>query len=420
MWKTDKIATIMLLLLLCGLTFGLYTLFVLRFETGDMFPAYSSMRADPLGVKGLYQALESISGISTDRHYRDLSKISGTEGRTLFYLGLRPDFLISTPPGLVDQMETLAKTGVRIVLAFQSGSRKSSGEFRDAWPGKFKGKPPKGSEELPIERKDNDGGKSEPRSAVSEKWGVNPSSAPVCKTGKDTPAHALLKDPVDGLPASVLLHTGLRFENPGPAWRILYAVETQPVIIERSFGAGNIVMVADSYLFSNEAMFRGPSAALLSWCVGRSHLVVFDEFHLGVRDRPGVMGLIRKYRLQGFLAGLILLAGLFAWQNAIPFNALRNAPKPGEGKEVSGNDQFNGLINLLRRNIDPGSVLKTCFEEWEKSAHRHSSVIRDKVNYVWDLIEAEQGKPVCSKGIVAVYREIAQVLSDAKSGRGAG
>ena len=36
--------------LLCVLVYGVVHLFLLRFETGDVYPQYSSLRADPVGV----------------------------------------------------------------------------------------------------------------------------------------------------------------------------------------------------------------------------------------------------------------------------------------------------------------------------------------------------------------------------------
>ena len=39
-------------------------LFQLRFEQGDIYPAYSSLRADPLGTKVFYESLETLPGLS--------------------------------------------------------------------------------------------------------------------------------------------------------------------------------------------------------------------------------------------------------------------------------------------------------------------------------------------------------------------
>ena len=45
--------------------FGIFRLFEFRFEAGDVYPPYSSLRSDPLGAMALYESLEKIPG--TDR-----------------------------------------------------------------------------------------------------------------------------------------------------------------------------------------------------------------------------------------------------------------------------------------------------------------------------------------------------------------
>ena len=92
--KSNKAAAVLLVLLLSCFAAGLWRLLALRFEAGDVFPAYSSLRPDPLGVKALFQALEQIPDVSVERHYLPLSKLAGTPKLTLFYLGLEPSFLM--------------------------------------------------------------------------------------------------------------------------------------------------------------------------------------------------------------------------------------------------------------------------------------------------------------------------------------
>ena len=75
--------------------------------------------ARPLGIKAFYQGLEMMPNISVGRDYSSLPKLEGASGLTLFYMGLRPDFVRHSPPGVVDKLETLAKSGDRVVLAFQ-------------------------------------------------------------------------------------------------------------------------------------------------------------------------------------------------------------------------------------------------------------------------------------------------------------
>ena len=45
-----RFAVVLLLLILAGFGYGLNRLFSLRFESGDIYPAYSSFRTDPLGT----------------------------------------------------------------------------------------------------------------------------------------------------------------------------------------------------------------------------------------------------------------------------------------------------------------------------------------------------------------------------------
>ena len=75
-------------------------------------------------------------------------------------------------------------------------------------------------------------------------------------------------------------------------------------------------MATDSYFVSNEAMAKDRHADLLAWLIGPDKNVVFDEAHFGIVETSGVAVLMRKYRLHGLAAGLMLLAGLFIWKNS--------------------------------------------------------------------------------------------------------
>ena len=39
---------------------GLIQLFLLRFKAGDVYPAYSSLRSDPLGTQVLFESLNLV------------------------------------------------------------------------------------------------------------------------------------------------------------------------------------------------------------------------------------------------------------------------------------------------------------------------------------------------------------------------
>ena len=68
--------------------YGVTKLLALRFEEGDVYPAYSSLRYDPLGTRALYESLESILGDSVTRNHDSLSRLAQEEDSTLMYLGV--------------------------------------------------------------------------------------------------------------------------------------------------------------------------------------------------------------------------------------------------------------------------------------------------------------------------------------------
>ncbi len=64
----------LLLALVLGAAFvvGLAQLFVLRYEVGDVYPPYSTLRADPLGTKALVDALGVLPHVEVRRNLNRL------------------------------------------------------------------------------------------------------------------------------------------------------------------------------------------------------------------------------------------------------------------------------------------------------------------------------------------------------------
>ena len=90
--QTNKtIAGVVLAILLSVFGAGMVHLFLLRFESGDIYPAYSSLRSDALGTRALYVSLENIERISVHRNYQPLKSLAFEPQATLFYLGAAPD-----------------------------------------------------------------------------------------------------------------------------------------------------------------------------------------------------------------------------------------------------------------------------------------------------------------------------------------
>src|SRR5207249_1742477 len=63
--------------------YGGARLFQLRFETGDVYAEYSSLRSDPLGARVFYQSLEQVGDMEVSRNIQPLSRLSLDAKRTL-------------------------------------------------------------------------------------------------------------------------------------------------------------------------------------------------------------------------------------------------------------------------------------------------------------------------------------------------
>ena len=115
----------------------------------------------------------------------------------------------------------------------------------------------------------------------------------------DTPATTAVKtitdEPLAGtenLPQRISWHTAVYFDDLDDSWRVIYSAEGRPVIVERSYGNGSLVLLADTFFISNEALRSERYPELLAWTVGPNTRLIFDETHLDIRKQPGVLSLI--------------------------------------------------------------------------------------------------------------------------------
>jgi hypothetical protein len=208
-----------------------------------------------------------------------------------------------------------------------------------------------------------------------------------------------------GLEADISWHSALHFKDLSPEWTPLYTSDGQPVVIERAFGTGSIVLAADSFFLSNEALREERHPQLLGRIFRGPATVIFDEEHLGVSEQPGIATLARKYRLHGAVAVLALVAALFVWKSVAPFippRAESDTPDVIAGKETSA-----GFVSLLRRAIPPGEVLGACVEEWRKTA-RPTGRERAQFDEAW---AAEEARPPKRRDPPGAYRALCAALA---------
>ncbi len=341
-----------------GFLYGLWKLYELRFTAGDIYPPYSSLRADPMGAKALYESLARIPGVSTSRNYRELSRLRKGSA-TVLLLGESPFNFETTAEKDVKELEALAAGGARVVIAMRPVSRPV-----------VKSKP---------------AGKSKPDespSAIEKRWGVRFEYITLPANRAEDEAGANPKQ------------TALYFRVQG---KVLHR-------FEKPFGTGAVVLLSNCYPLSNQALTDERDLDLLAWAVGPNRHVIFDEHHLGISESGGIVTLARKFHLEGVAAMLLVLLALFIWKNS---GGLLPAPPEQAGPDDSlvAKDARAGLSNLLRRNIPAKALLQTCLAEWENSRHGARFYPQVKIDRVRSLARRDAD-------VVETYRKVSRILSD--------
>lgn len=385
-----------LLVLLGAFGYGLVNLFKLRFAAGDVYPPYSSLRGDPLGVRVYFESLDGLGSERARRFIQSIEKLPEGRGVTLFIFGL-PWSEMSAETDEYKALESFVRGGGRLVVTLYPELAKP----RFFTSGLGTNRPAFKNPLLNDERR-------HPPINLRQKWGFGYEYIP---TARDT---SMLLSPVVAtriqpgpLPQSLSWHSALVFTNLDFPWRVIYARGTDPVMIERPHGSGSIVLATDSYFVSNEAMRKERAADLLAWLAGGSGEILFDETHLGVQESPGVATLFRRYQLHSGIIALLALAALFIWKSSVSF--IPRANESLAAAPVLGRESAAGFENLLRRSVAPKDLLQTSLDEWHKSSRldaRSTEPRREKIRAVVEAYNA-QGKP----NVVETYREIVGILN---------
>jgi hypothetical protein len=335
----NKIAAVVLVL---GLAWGLEQVVVSPLQTGAAYPEYSSLRSDPMGTLALYESLAKVMHV--ERLYKSRMATDPGLGTTIFVLGVDPVGWSQVKEDTLKEYEELTAKGARLVIAF-----------------------------LPV----------------SKPWAVDKEMHPVERKWH---IHFNFKD-LHADPGETPRETALEFKA-GPEWKAL-----GESAVERKLGAGTVVLAADSYPLSNEGLRDERDSELIVQLVGAAKEIVFDENHFGVVETGSITKLMRKYHLEGALAVLALVAGLFLWRSA---SSLLPSRAPRAEQAVTGRDSLEGMTALLRRGIPEKELVRICYEEWKKtSLNDHKSRNID----VGDAL-------IDDKNAVTAYREIGKALAE--------
>ena len=350
--KPKTIQILAVIAVSCAMLAGLTSIVQRRAGEPDSYPPFSSYRTLPEGTSVLYEALRHSPGMTADRNIQPLGAVHFNSAAVLM-LGIQPIGLNGDGEWFSD-MEELAGKGNRMVIGL-----------------------------LPRHYRWIQPEKNQLEDAL-QRWDVR--LAFVRQTDFSYEEEDTL---TPGWPMYFAAAKG---------WDTLRAENGKPVVIQKAMGKGTVVLMANSFLLTNAAMVEDRQTTFLSNLIGPVHQTIFDETHLGIVETGSIAGLARRYRLQGLVLGLVLVASLFIWRSAAGFPPPSNA-RPSQA--VMGEDSASVFLNLLRRNIRRDDILSTCVEEWRKMYRRQAGI---HLQTAIDLAESGRQTPA------QTYAQIQQIL----------
>lgn len=376
---TWRIAAV-IALALGALAYGVSVLFQLRFERGDVYPEYSTLRTDPRGGKALAEAFASV-GVRVERNFRDLARARLPLG-TLWIGGMNWDRFAAVSEGDWASVLAHVRKGGRLVMTFAPAAPPNPDEL----------------DHLPAVRRLREEMKREAEEAMAERpvepllvdrWALASTWLEATKSGEQTATRSIASA---DFPENIRWHTAVAFELNDAAWRTIYAVEGKPVVVEREFEGGSIVVLSDAFLLSNEALAQARHGALLAWLQGRGPVAVFDESHLDVVENPGVATLARHYGLTHAAWVLVLVVALFIWKNSTSVIPAAETETIAIGAgEFTGRESAAGFVNLLRRTLSPRDLFATCVQEFRRSTAWRG--LREPVRAEFDALTTTRAAP---------------------------
>lgn len=381
-------------ILIAAFGYGMVKLMMLRFESGDVYPYYSSLRSDPLGVKVLYESLDQCCGLTVERSYDPFAQTKNRTQAAYLDLGDHAAGVSLLPGEAADDLEFFVRNGGRLVITFVPYTRQADLQ-KELLLGLFVPQP-----DNPMQRLDD----------LRERWGFDYFGYALSKHPAENVAVLHPRADLD-LPESISIHTVLYFSNLSAPWKILYDRNGHAVVAERAMGKGSIVLSAESYFLSNEAMLRERHPDLLAWILGGKKEVLFDEYDHGVAYDPGVASLMRKYRLQWLIAAVFLLAALFVWKSTASLvPPYREGDEAGSRFSLSrGSDAAAGMANLLRRSISAGNIFQVCYQEWKKS---QKTKYATKLERIESIVMEQQGQAPRKRNPVEACNRVSRILEE--------
>ena len=391
--KTNKLLLLFVGIILLSMVILLVAAPYLR---GTAYPKYSTYRADPIGSKLFFNSLKSMPNLKVERILKPLFSAKFAPQTTIINCGVpSADFQSYLPeeeiindddsiPIVSNGFAKFAKDGAIVGIMLSTAKN-----FLDLLLGN-------------STKDDRDFNKKSPDSFLIDDNGEQIFAELAENTDSSLPAHLAWND-----------EFFLRGKIVKEKWQVIYRFKNKPVVLERKYGKGSIVVVCASYNISNQALLLSRQPSFLAWLIGDAKEIFFNETQLGVGEKPGVSALVIHYRLQGFFFAILALMLLFVWKSSnplVPYYSIQEM----KSRTKHGKDSHAGLHNLLKKSITQWDILQKGHALWEQQAARKNPILKKQIKKVNELIENNNKIPQKHRDIKNIYNHIVTILTERK------
>ena len=344
-----------------------------RAEGTSGYPPYSSLNNSDEGLKAYYDALGRL-GFLTSRNFLPLHKLAGAQADIVYAGPTLQSFEYASHTDL-ELFEQLAAKGGRVVILLSS----------EGLIGKVSHQT-----KLPIKAP------KPPVATLKQRWGIQVAYR---EAPREKNSFSVLLDGRDFVPAT------WHFSSWSNDWMPSHMRDYSPLFLERHFGSGSILLIANARLFTNRELLIKPDAQLIASVPGAHRRVIFDESHLGLEDTGTVAGLASTHHLQWLVLAFVVLAAIYVWRSSFSF-----VPPAGRSTDdsVAGQDAGLALASLLAQSIPQRDVLLAVAEEWNRSR----ATTRRAAHYIDDTQLASL-RAVPATEAVARYNKLVDDLGQA-------
>ena len=159
---------------------------------------------------------------------------------------------------------------------------------------------------------------------------------------------------------SIPFNAAMAFKPLNSRWENVVSGPGGPLVTERRLGAGRLILLASSDPLTNRVLRRAiagragvrGAVPLARWLLGRRRVVMVDETVHAVEADPGILWLLRRYRLLPALAGCLFLFLLYAWGQMV--NLMTPMGNGASGSTpVAASDPIGAQARILQRVLPP-------------------------------------------------------------------